>query len=145
MAGKIPTAKPRTRNVTIRALAQAVSGREQPYPVFRFSRRPFFERPRHNPFKQTDIITIPTPASVPNPTVGISYSVAFATGGEETALPLQWIVSTGELPPGLSLDRSTGLLIGLPTVAGVYIWTLRVDDAAFNFGTRSITSTVAAA
>jgi hypothetical protein len=47
----IPRRKPRTRTLSGRALAQALDGNERPYPVYQFSRRQFFERPNHNPFR----------------------------------------------------------------------------------------------
>jgi hypothetical protein len=52
-----------------------------------------------------------TPAQVSAP-----YSLQFtATGGTPT-----WSVSSGALPAGLTLDRSSGLLSGTPTTAGEY-------------------------
>lgn len=48
---RIPKTKPRKRKVSIRGLAFAVGGAEQPYDVYRFSGRAKFERPNHNPFK----------------------------------------------------------------------------------------------
>lgn len=47
----IPTAKPQKRVVDIRSLSYALSGPEQPYPVYQFSYgRAKLEYPRHNPF-----------------------------------------------------------------------------------------------
>jgi hypothetical protein len=48
--GPIPSAPPKTRNISGRSLVMAIDGVEKPYPVYRFSRRPVYERPRHNPF-----------------------------------------------------------------------------------------------
>ncbi len=42
--------KPRTQRVSVRSVSLALSGPEQPYPVYHFSRRVFIERPGHNPF-----------------------------------------------------------------------------------------------
>jgi hypothetical protein len=47
----IPRRKPVTRTLSGRSIAQALDGNERPYPVYHFSARQFFERPRHNPFK----------------------------------------------------------------------------------------------
>jgi hypothetical protein len=49
MAG-IPTRKPVTRRISARALVIALEGPERAYPVYQFSDRNFYERPRHNPF-----------------------------------------------------------------------------------------------
>ena len=43
--------KPLTRKISVRSISFALSGPEQPYPVYPFSRRQFFEKPNHNPFK----------------------------------------------------------------------------------------------
>ena len=50
-AGPVPTKRPVTKRTNIRSMAFAVAGKEQPYPVYRFSRRPRFERPNSNPFE----------------------------------------------------------------------------------------------
>lgn len=49
--GQVPTKGPVARKVSVRGLSIALSGREKPYDVYRFSGRPFFERANHNPFK----------------------------------------------------------------------------------------------
>ena len=62
----------------------------------------------------------------------VPYSLQFtATGGTPT-----WSVSSGALPPGLSLNNSSGLLSGTPTAAGDY--TFKVTATA---GTRTDTQT----
>ncbi|MFQ5779131.1 MAG: Ig domain-containing protein [Terriglobia bacterium] len=43
--------------------------------------------------------------------------------------PLRWEISAGALPPGLALNRATGLLSGTPTRAGEFRFTVRVSDA----------------
>ncbi len=47
-------------------------------------------------------------------------------GGRE---PLQFAVTAGSLPPGLSLDRSSGTLQGSPQRSGNYAFTIQVRDA----------------
>lgn len=42
--------RPRSRIMSQRSLVIAISGAEQPYPVYNFSGRRFLERPQHNPF-----------------------------------------------------------------------------------------------
>ena len=47
------------------------------------------------------------------------------TGGVQ---PYLWGLSTGVLPPGLSLNGSTGLITGRPTTAGTWSFVARVSD-----------------
>ena len=43
----------KSKKVSLRGLVYAVGGRERPYDVYRFSGVRKFERPNHNPFKNT--------------------------------------------------------------------------------------------
>lgn len=68
------------------------------------------------------------PASLPSGGVGLAYSqILTATGS--AALPYTYVVSSGSLPAGLSLDGATGLLDGLPTAFGTYSFTVTATDA----------------
>lgn len=63
----------------------------------------------------TDTIVIATPSTLPNATVGQSYTFQFtATGGTGTGYS-DWHVSSGSFPPGLTLDANTGKVTGTPT------------------------------
>lgn len=78
-------------------------------------------------------------------TVGIGYSdSAVASGGTG---PYSYTVTTGvgTLPPGLSLNGTTGLLAGTPTAAGAYNFDIRAIDSASALGTRSYTVVIAPA
>lgn len=48
--GPIPSKPPRTKRMSLRSKVIALDGAESPYPVYRFSRRHVYEKPRHNPF-----------------------------------------------------------------------------------------------
>jgi hypothetical protein len=62
----------------------------------------------------------------PGGEVNVAYSDQLTvTGGTS---PYTWSVSTGTLPPGLTLGASTGLLSGTPTTAGSYSFTVKVTD-----------------
>ena len=70
------------------------------------------------------IITI-TPTTLPNPTLGVDYSQTLTAKGGTA--PYQFIISSGALPPGLSLT-SFGNIIGSATAAGTYRFTIKVTD-----------------
>src|SRR5580658_1516450 len=59
------------------------------------------------------------PTSIPNGTVGVSYSVQLTdTNVPEGSFTVTWGVTAGQLPPGLSLSSSTTSTItisGTPT------------------------------
>ena len=65
--------------------------------------------------------------SLPEGAVGTPYSYGF-TAANGTP-PYTWAVSGGSLPPGLSLNASTGVLSGIPTTGGSYAFTVLVGDA----------------
>ena len=85
----------------------------------------------------------PTLSFAPAPgEVGVAYSqqpvVSDGTG------PFTWAVSAGSLPPGLSLNTSTGLVSGTPTLAGTSTVTLRATDSFAQAATRTVSIVVVA-
>jgi large repetitive protein len=66
-----------------------------------------------------------TTASAPPGTVGTPYSLPLKAEGGGTGT---WSVASGQLPPGLTLNSSTGMLAGTPTAAGAYQFRVRVSD-----------------
>ena len=75
--------------------------------------------------------------------VGISrlpYSATLtATGG---TLPYAWSITVGALPPGLSLNGSTGAITGTPTTAGLWQFTAQVCDANWECATAPLSITI---
>ncbi|MFC7645284.1 Ig domain-containing protein [Streptosporangium lutulentum] len=49
-----------------------------------------------------------------------------------------WSVTAGSLPPGLTLNTSTGQLSGTPTTGGTFSFTVRVVDAQNQSTTRTV-------
>ncbi|WP_326819912.1 DUF7927 domain-containing protein [Streptosporangium sp. NBC_01756] len=80
-------------------------------------------------------------AAPPAGEVGAPYSVPLTVTGGTT--PYVWSVSTGSLPPGLTLNAATGVLSGTPTTAGSYSFTARVTDASSATTTRAVTLVIA--
>lgn len=86
-----------------------------------------------------------TPATLPAATAEAAYSQTFiSTGG---TAPYTYVVTSGVLPPGLSLNNSTGALSGTPTAAGTFVLSVRATDSSTGVGapfsfTRSYSFTV---
>ncbi len=74
-------------------------------------------------------------------TLNSFYSTALTASGGQT--PYTWSVSGG-LPPGLSLNPSTGLISGTPTATGGYNIAASVTDAAGTSRSQIFTFTVVA-
>jgi len=89
------------------------------------------------PFSLTVVpkLTVTT-NSIPPGVVGTPYSqqLTFDGGGSVT-----WSVSAGSLPPGLSLNSTTGLLSGTPTTVGTSTFTVLIQDLG---SSRSDTKTL---
>lgn len=65
--------------------------------------------------------------SPPHGVVGVAYTHTFpVTGG---TMPFTFSITAGALPPGLTLDTTTGVVSGTPTTQGVYAFTIQVEDA----------------
>lgn len=80
---------------------------------------------------------------VPPPGVlGVAYQANFTTSGG--AQPFRWSF-TGSLPPGLSMDANTGAITGIPIGAGVFPFTVRIDDANNQSATAGFSITIALA
>jgi hypothetical protein len=74
-------------------------------------------------------LAITTTSPLPAGTVGTAYSITFTAQGGTP--PYAW-QSLGSLPPGLRLNRMTGVLSGTPTKAGAFTLTIhgaRLDRA----------------
>ncbi|WP_455430086.1 putative Ig domain-containing protein [Noviluteimonas caseinilytica] len=83
-----------------------------------------------------------SPATLPAATNGSAYNETLTTSGGTA--PYTYSVSSGSLPTGVTLS-STGDLIGTPTTAGTYTFTVSVIDANGDFGSQTYSVTVAGA
>ncbi len=77
------------------------------------------------------------PATLPSGVIGTPYNQTItATGGTP---PYTFTVSAGALPPGLTLNATTGVISGTPTVAGQFSFTITATDANGCPGSRAYT------
>jgi hypothetical protein len=84
-----------------------------------------------------------TTTSLPSGVVNTAYSTTLAaTGGNGSNT---WSVSPGGLPPGLTLNASSGAITGTPTQSGVWTFTVQVSDTAgHTASSRALTINVVA-
>jgi hypothetical protein len=76
-----------------------------------------------------------TTTSLPAATAGQPYSATLAaTGG---IAPYSWSVTSGSLPPGLTLNSATGQISGTSDGSGTYSFTVTVTDAEVPIMTAS--------
>jgi len=74
-----------------------------------------------------------SPSTLPSGTLGQSYSKTITASGGHS--PYSFTVSSGSLPPGLTLT-SAGVLSGTPTLSGSFTCTIRANDSYGCPGTR---------
>ena len=92
------------------------------------------------------VVACPTinvsPATVPSPvTRGTAYPATTISTTDGTS-PYTFSVVAGSLPPGLTLNSSSGLLSGTPTATGTFPFTIRITDSNGCFGDRAYSITV---
>jgi hypothetical protein len=73
------------------------------------------------------------PTTLPNGSVGTAYSQPLTATGGVTS-PYTFSVTTGSLPAGLSLNGATGVILGTPTTAGSYSFTVTATDSSASPG-----------
>jgi hypothetical protein len=78
-----------------------------------------------------------TTNSVSSGVAGIAYTSTVAASGGQG--PYAWSVSSGGLPPGVSLQSSSGQLNGTPSTPGNYVFSVRVTDAGGRTAEKSLT------
>lgn len=83
-------------------------------------------------------LTVST-ASLPPGEVGVSYAQVLAASGGPGAYT--WAVTSGSAPGGTTID-SSGAIIGTPSTAGIYNFTVRVTDSTTATATRAMSITV---
>src|ERR1017187_3417673 len=83
-----------------------------------------------------------TNSAPPAAAASMHYSTSLsATGG---VAPYQWSLLTGDLPSGLQLQRSSGVIAGMTTTPGSYPVSVQVTDASGHIATGAFSLTVTA-
>lgn len=77
-------------------------------------------------------VIVLNPGSLPDPAVGIAYNQTMTASGG--LAPYTYSVSAGALPAGLTLNPSTGVLSGTPTVAGTSVFSITGTDSSTGTG-----------
>lgn len=75
------------------------------------------------------VLSITTTSPLPNGSVGQAYSQTLVASNGTP--PYQWTAGSG-VPPGLTLNPSTGAITGTPTTVGNYSFQVSVTDSANN-------------
>ena len=80
--------------------------------------------------------------SPPSGTVGVAYTHTFpASGGTP---PDTFSISVPALPPGLSINSTTGVVSGTPTTPGTFSFTVQVTDSAAGIASVPCSITIVA-
>lgn len=92
--------------------------------------------------QQFTLTIAPAPLSIatsllPAASVNQPYQVTLATGGG--TIPFVWTIASGMLPPGLLLNGNDGKITGIPTAAGAFNFTVRVQEGTTTTATRALT------
>lgn len=80
---------------------------------------------------------ITAPNSLTTASIGVPYSVQFTASGSNVV----WSISAGSLPPGLTLDATSGQYSGTPTALGSYSFTVAATND-FGMDTRAFMQNV---
>ncbi|RMG94719.1 MAG: tandem-95 repeat protein [Chloroflexi bacterium] len=94
-------------------------------------------------YGQPDIRFVPAALGIADPklkrgVLGTAYKAILTANGSAPVAPYHWSVSTGSLPVGLSLNAATGVISGIPRVAGTSSFTVQLVDAAGHIATRGL-------
>ncbi len=76
-----------------------------------------------------------SPATLPAAILNTTYSQTITASGG--VAPYTYVITSGSLPTGLSLDFSTGVISGIPATNSTYNFTVTATDSNSNTGLRA--------
>lgn len=76
------------------------------------------------------------PSTLPTGTQGVLYDQSLTGSGGNG--PYTFAVTGGALPPGITLDGTSGQLTGTPSAQGVYSFTVTATDVSSATGSRDV-------
>lgn len=79
--------------------------------------------------------TFITPNLITGARAGIAFSTSILVSDSDGTV-VNWAITAGTLPPGLSLATATGAISGTPTTNGDYFFTVRITDDGQNTNSR---------
>lgn len=101
---------------------------------------PFVWLPAGTSLPSGGVAPVPVAQNLQGGTVGVSYAETIsAVDGTPS---YTFAITSGSLPPGTSLNASSGSISGTPTTSGTYAFTVSVTDARNISGSRSFSITV---
>jgi len=80
-----------------------------------------------------------SPSTLPAAPINNEYNQTITTSGG--IAPYSYTISSGSLPPGLSLNETTGVISGIPTTANTYNFTITATDSAAHTGSMDYSLT----
>lgn len=86
-------------------------------------------------------LSITTAEALPTAAAGLAYSTQLVAAGGAPPY-VNWVVTTGSLPPGIALNAATGLLSGTPTTTGSFAFLVQVRDSANQTASKGFTLVV---
>ena len=81
-----------------------------------------------------------TTTSLSNGVMNMAYTATLRADGG--TMPYSWSIINGTLPPGLTLNPSSGVISGTPTATGTFSFTVQVSDAGSHTATKALSITI---